>query len=130
MPVWRGEGDFLALLKADKDVARALSASELEGLFDLGYHLAQVDFIFDRVFGTTLTAEPAENGFAPPDPQPTTEAMASKATPNLIDTLAIECNLNPCALRMQLTEITVGLHLLWLYRRGAVGEVGKIPRLY
>ena len=27
MPVWRGEGDFLTLLKADKDVARALTAS-------------------------------------------------------------------------------------------------------
>src|SRR6202795_2779614 len=46
MPVWRGEGDFLALLKADKDVARALSANELEDLFDLGYHLKQVDTIF------------------------------------------------------------------------------------
>ena len=26
MPVWRGEGEFLTLLKADKDVAKALSA--------------------------------------------------------------------------------------------------------
>ena len=51
MPVWRGEGDFLALLKADKDVTQALPASELESLFDLGYHMKQVDFIFDRVFG-------------------------------------------------------------------------------
>ena len=25
MPVWRGEGDFLRLLKADKDVAKALA---------------------------------------------------------------------------------------------------------
>src|SRR5579863_8413528 len=53
MPVWRGEGDFLTLLKADKDVAQALSPAELEGLFDLGYHMKQVDFIFERVFGTT-----------------------------------------------------------------------------
>ena len=51
MRAWRGEGDFLALLKADKDVARALSAKELEALFDLGYHLKQVDAIFERVFG-------------------------------------------------------------------------------
>jgi adenylosuccinate lyase len=51
MPVWRGEGDFLSLLKADKDVSGALSASELEGLFDLGYHMKQVDTIFGRVFG-------------------------------------------------------------------------------
>ncbi len=51
MPVWRGEGEFLTLLKADKDVAKALSAAELESLFDLGYHLKQVDAIFARVFG-------------------------------------------------------------------------------
>jgi adenylosuccinate lyase len=53
MPVWRGEGDFLALLKADKDVARTLSAKELEALFDLDYHTKHVDTIFARVFGGT-----------------------------------------------------------------------------
>jgi adenylosuccinate lyase len=51
MPVWRGEGDFLTLLKTDKDVAAKLSAKELEDLFDLGYHLKHVDTIFKRVFG-------------------------------------------------------------------------------
>jgi adenylosuccinate lyase len=51
MRAWRGEGEFLALLKTDKDVAKALSAKELEALFDLGYHLKQVDAIFARVFG-------------------------------------------------------------------------------
>jgi adenylosuccinate lyase len=51
MPVWRGQGDFLTLLKADKDVRAALSEAELAELFDLGYHLAQVDTIFKRVFG-------------------------------------------------------------------------------
>jgi adenylosuccinate lyase len=51
MPVWRGEGDFLTLLKADKEVSAALSAPELESLFDLGYHLKHVDTIFKRVFG-------------------------------------------------------------------------------
>jgi adenylosuccinate lyase len=51
MRAWRGEGDFLKLLKADKAVAKALSAKELEALFDLGYHLKQVDAIFARVFG-------------------------------------------------------------------------------
>jgi adenylosuccinate lyase len=50
MPVWRGEGDFLTLLKADADVRAALSEAELEDLFDLGYHFAQVDAIFERVF--------------------------------------------------------------------------------
>ncbi|MGJ3264736.1 MAG: adenylosuccinate lyase [Salinarimonas sp.] len=52
MPVWRGEGDFLTLLKADAQVSAALSDAELEGLFDLGYHLKHVDTIFARVFGT------------------------------------------------------------------------------
>jgi adenylosuccinate lyase len=51
MPVWRGEGDFLTLLKADKDVKERLSDAELEELFDLGYHLKHVDTIFRRVFG-------------------------------------------------------------------------------
>ena len=52
MPVWRGEGDFLTLLKADKEVKARLSDAELEELFDLGYHLKHVDTIFRRVFGT------------------------------------------------------------------------------
>ena len=51
MPVWRGEGEFLALLKQDKDVRKALSEAELEELFDLGYHLKHTDLIFRRVFG-------------------------------------------------------------------------------
>ena len=51
MKTWRGEGDFLALLKADKDVTKALAPKELEELFDLGYHMKRVDVIFQRVFG-------------------------------------------------------------------------------
>jgi adenylosuccinate lyase len=51
MPVWRGEGDFLALLKADPEVAAALSPAQIEECFDLGYHLKHVDTIFARVFG-------------------------------------------------------------------------------
>ena len=54
MPVWRGEGDFLTLLKADKDVRKALTPEELEALFDLGYHLKGVDGIFGRVFGEAV----------------------------------------------------------------------------
>jgi adenylosuccinate lyase len=51
MPVWRGEGDFLKLLKKDAEVKAKLSDAELEELFDLGYHLKHVDTIFKRVFG-------------------------------------------------------------------------------
>ena len=50
MRVWQDGGDFLALLKADPDVARALTPAELEALFDLGYHTKNVDTIFQRVF--------------------------------------------------------------------------------
>ena len=40
-----------AVLKADPDVGKALSNEKLEAMFDLGYHLKQVDTIFRRVFG-------------------------------------------------------------------------------
>ena len=51
MKAWRGEGDFLALLKADADVRKHLSEKELAANFDLDFHFAQVDAIFQRVFG-------------------------------------------------------------------------------
>ena len=51
MKAWRGEGDFLTLLKADTDVRKHLSEKELAANFDLDFHLAQVDTIFRRVFG-------------------------------------------------------------------------------
>jgi adenylosuccinate lyase len=51
MRAWKGEDDLLNLLKADKDVTKALSNAELESLFDLGYHFKAVDTIFKRVFG-------------------------------------------------------------------------------
>ncbi len=48
MPVWRGEGQFLQLLKADKDVV--LSDTQLDELFDLNYHFKHIDTIFKRIF--------------------------------------------------------------------------------
>jgi adenylosuccinate lyase len=51
MPVWRGEGDFQALLKKDPDVKKYLSDAEIDEQFDLGYHFKHVDTIFKRVFG-------------------------------------------------------------------------------
>jgi adenylosuccinate lyase len=51
MPVWRGEANFLDLLKKDVDVSALLSSAELESLFDLGYHTRHVGTIFRRVFG-------------------------------------------------------------------------------
>jgi adenylosuccinate lyase len=57
MPVWqnmhhgRTGTSFLDNLKADAEVTKALPPRELEGLFDLAYHLKHVDTIFRRVFG-------------------------------------------------------------------------------
>jgi len=56
MKVWRGEGAFIDLLKADPDVT--LSAAELAELFDLAYHFKHVDTIFARVFGEEAVKEP------------------------------------------------------------------------
>jgi adenylosuccinate lyase len=51
MRVWRGESDFMALLKADPEVRAKLSDTEIDANFDLGYHFKHVDTIFKRVFG-------------------------------------------------------------------------------
>jgi adenylosuccinate lyase len=51
MKAWAGKGDFLTLLKADKEVRKHLSEKELTKNFDLDFHLAHVDTIFRRVFG-------------------------------------------------------------------------------
>jgi adenylosuccinate lyase len=50
MKVWRGEGKFIDLLESDPDIAQHLGKSELNDLFDLGYHYKNVDKIFQRVF--------------------------------------------------------------------------------
>ncbi len=57
MPVWLEGADFLTLLKADPEVI--LSDADLEALFDLGYHMKQVDRIFARVFGPEAVQEAA-----------------------------------------------------------------------
>jgi adenylosuccinate lyase len=53
MKVWESDGalSLLDLLKGDAEVTARLPAATLDTLFDLGYHMAQVDTIFDRVFG-------------------------------------------------------------------------------
>jgi adenylosuccinate lyase len=55
MKVWESDGELslLDLLKADQDVSQRLSGAELDALFDLNYHLKNVDTIFARVFGTS-----------------------------------------------------------------------------
>jgi adenylosuccinate lyase len=51
MKVWRGEGVFLDFLKADPEVAAALTPEELSVLFDPTWHFTHVPTIFQRVFG-------------------------------------------------------------------------------
>jgi adenylosuccinate lyase len=51
MQAANGDGDFLQLLKADKEVTQKIRESELEACFDLNHHLKHVDAIFKRVFG-------------------------------------------------------------------------------
>ncbi|HET6942304.1 MAG TPA: adenylosuccinate lyase [Sphingomicrobium sp.] len=53
MKVWDSDGrlSLLELLKNDPEVVAKLSAEQLESLFNLDYHLKEVDTIFDRVFG-------------------------------------------------------------------------------
>ncbi|HET9810258.1 MAG TPA: adenylosuccinate lyase, partial [Sphingomicrobium sp.] len=53
MKVWESDGELSLreLLKGDPEVTSRLSADDLEALFDLDYHLKNVDAIFKRVFG-------------------------------------------------------------------------------
>ena len=55
MQVWQMGGDrtgkFAELLKADPEVAAAITPEAIDAMFDDGYHLKHVDTIFARVFG-------------------------------------------------------------------------------
>jgi adenylosuccinate lyase len=50
MKVWDGGRGFKELLLEDRELLRYLSASEIEELFSLDYHLKYVEDIFQRVF--------------------------------------------------------------------------------
>jgi adenylosuccinate lyase len=51
MEVWSRRGDLKEQLKGDKQVTDVLTEAEIDALFDLDYHLKNVDVIFKRVFG-------------------------------------------------------------------------------
>ena len=57
MKVWDEGADFMAELKADPEVSAALSETEIEENFDLGYHTRHVDTIFGRVFHATTRSK-------------------------------------------------------------------------
>lgn len=51
MTVWKEGGQLSTQLKSDPEVTRHLSPSEIDGIFDLHYHLKHVGTIFQQVFG-------------------------------------------------------------------------------
>jgi adenylosuccinate lyase len=55
MKVWDSDGELslLDLLEGDPEVSAKLSTDQLESLFNLDYHLKEVDTIFERVFGSS-----------------------------------------------------------------------------
>jgi adenylosuccinate lyase len=54
MKAWKGNKNFLNLLKADPEVTACLPQKELEPLFDYQYYLRYIDDIFQRL-GLTET---------------------------------------------------------------------------
>jgi adenylosuccinate lyase len=63
MKAWRGNKNFLTLLKADAEVIAVLPVDELEPLFDEQYYLRYVDIIFGRL---GLTESQWKGGMAGP----------------------------------------------------------------
>ena len=49
MKSWKGNKDFLKLLKSDPEITANLSDEELEPLFNYNYYLRYVDEIFQRL---------------------------------------------------------------------------------
>ncbi|MEW5974538.1 MAG: adenylosuccinate lyase [Acidobacteriota bacterium] len=52
MRVWKNEGDFSTLVAEDPDVARHMSPSEIDRIFDVKHQLRHVNAIYDRVYGS------------------------------------------------------------------------------
>ncbi len=51
MESWAGGAGFMDLLLGDEDICARLTDDEVRGIFDLGFYLRHVDFLFRRVFG-------------------------------------------------------------------------------
>jgi len=52
MKIWRKEASsFLSLLENEPEIISKLGKEKLQSLFDIGYHLKNVDYIFRQVFG-------------------------------------------------------------------------------
>lgn len=51
MKVWEQGKVFIEELKSDPEVAKNLTHAEIDEIFDMNYHIKNVDVIFNRVFG-------------------------------------------------------------------------------
>jgi adenylosuccinate lyase len=51
MKVWEDKVSFKDLLLEDKDILKCLSQNEIDEIFNLDYHLKNINYIFKRVFG-------------------------------------------------------------------------------
>jgi len=65
MKAWKGNKNFLSLLKADSEVIATLPQGELEPLFDEQYYLRYVNEIFERL-GLTEAQWKEKSGIAKP----------------------------------------------------------------
>ena len=50
MKSWESKIDFQSLLQKDKEIKKCLNKNELSKLFDINYHLKNIDTIFKRIF--------------------------------------------------------------------------------
>ena len=48
---WDKQSDFKKIILSDKGIMKILTKEEVDSLFSLEYHLKNVDYIFDNVFG-------------------------------------------------------------------------------
>jgi adenylosuccinate lyase len=54
MKAWQEGGDFKDIVLRDPEISRHLTADQIEQVFDLKQHLRNVDYIFKRVFSSTI----------------------------------------------------------------------------
>ena len=50
MKSWESKIDFQSLLQKDKEIKKCLNKNELSKLFDINYHLKNIDTIFKRIY--------------------------------------------------------------------------------
>jgi adenylosuccinate lyase len=57
MNSWQSGEDFKELLTQDSELKQYISASQINGLFDVSYHIKNIDFIYKKVFNNSIVCE-------------------------------------------------------------------------